>query len=57
MLILGGIDKIGNGTGFKGQAIMEGFITMEPKEVTSNSCKDLKTMPLQKWNMEQSIRV
>jgi len=44
-------NKLCKNTSIKGKTIMESFITMEPKEVTSNSSKDLETMMLRTWNV------
>ncbi len=50
-------DEFGKDMSIKGKAIMESFIMMEPKEVASNSSKNLKTMKLRTWNVEKSLMV
>jgi hypothetical protein len=49
-------NKLCKNRSIKGKTIMESFITMERKEVTSNSSKDLKAMMLRSWNVQSGFR-
>jgi len=52
MLMIAFEDEPCEDTSIKRKALMECLITMEPKQVTSNSSENLKTMMLRTGNMK-----